>query len=247
MLILVIAASCDGIFHRGNPRLARVNFRVLRLSDLHEAIGKNSSYQQREQFVENWVSRQLWEKEAKKHIRINAKMRRQIREYRRDLLIREYCDRYLRQGIHVSENDVLEYYREHQRAFTTPVRAVFAELYLCKNAESAAEVAQMLKDGETPPVAARRRLLRSGECVEALDKVLFGRNPGALPGPFDINGDYYVVSVRERYEENSLLRVEHVRDEIIQKLTIEAYLDAYQQKQKELKERSNVKIFQIPA
>jgi hypothetical protein len=40
-----------------------------------------------------------------------------------------------------------------------------------------------------------------------------------------------------------LLRVEHVREDIIQRLQITEYMNALQLKEKELKERINVKIF----
>jgi len=54
---------------------------------------------------------------------------------------------------------------------------------------------------------------------------------------------YFIVSIIENYPENSLLRVEHVRDDIIQKLQMTARSNALLQKQKELKDHINVKIF----
>lgn len=245
-LILLFAGSCDMLFYRDDPRLARVNWKVLRLSDMHNEIGKNSTPQEKEQFIDSWINRRLWEKEAKKQIRINSRMRQQLRKYRRKLLVSEYCDRYLRENIYVSENDVLEYYRENEKDFISHEKSVFADLYVCKNADAAAEVLQMLRDRKTPPVQPQRQLLISGECTEKLERALFEKTGSDLLGPLQIREHYYIVSVLERYSANSQIRVEHVRDEIIQKLKIQEYLDAYQQKQKELKERSNVKIFKIP-
>jgi hypothetical protein len=226
--------------------VARVNWKVLRLSDVREAVGAEASSQAKEQYIESWIDRQLWRKEARKHVRLTSSMREQVREYRRELRIREYCDRRIRAGIHISENDVLRYYSGHREDFVTPVAAVSAELYACDNMEAAAEALRTLKNGDIPPVPPDRRLLRSGDCVPVIEKALFSGSSRGLLGPVSAGGHYYVIAVRERYEKDSLLKVEHVRDEIIQKLKIRAYLNAYQQQLKELKERSNVKIFQIP-
>ncbi|MDZ7796444.1 MAG: hypothetical protein U5N56_05095 [Candidatus Marinimicrobia bacterium] len=245
-LVLLFAGSCDILFYRDDPRLARVNWKVLRLSEMHNEIGKNSTPQEKEQFVDSWINQRLWEKEAKKQIRMNPRMRRQLREYRRQLLVNEYCERYLRENIYVSENDVLEYYRDNEKDFISREKAVFADLYLCNNADAASEVLQMLGDRKTPPVQPQRQLLISGECAEKLEKALFRETGADLLGPLQIREKYYVVSVLERYRANSQLRVEHVRDEIIQRLKIQTYLDAHQKKQKELRKRSNVKIFKIP-
>ncbi len=246
MLLFVFFAGCEYLPFNGNPVLARVNLRVLRLSEVDDVLGVGASRAEKEQYVGNWINREIWYRHAKKHVRSNQTIRGHLREYRRELIIKEYCDQYIRQHIMITENDVLKYYSDHQNEFIISVDAVFVEMYTSNNKNAATDVLNTLKKAQRPALPPAVELVKKGEYVGPLDKLLFAKNTSAFIGPVLVREKYYVVSVIGRYPENSLVRVEHVRGEIIQRLQIEAYLNASQQTQKELKEYFNVKIFEIP-
>ncbi|MEA3392553.1 MAG: peptidylprolyl isomerase [Candidatus Marinimicrobia bacterium] len=235
--------GCDILFFQNNPIVARVRGRRLRTSDVNRAIGKTPTSQNREQFIGQWVDRQLWQIEAKKHVRINSELRGQIDKYKSSLLVREFQETYVYNNIMVGESDVLKYYKEHQREFITEHAAAFVEIYTTPSRDGANEVLADLTKTERPSVPIQIKLVYKGSCVEPIDNALFSNNRKNIMGPIAHAGQYYVLSIIEYYPGNSLLRVEHVRDNIIQKLQITARSNAFQQKQKELKDHINVKIF----
>jgi len=223
--------------------VARVQGRLLRTSDINKSLGEFSSNQSRGQFIEHWIDRQLWDIEASKHVRINSELRVQLGEYQSSLIIREYQDNFVLNKIMVHESDVLKYYNEHQGEFITPNDAAFLEIFTTLSRETANNVLASLKKTERPAVPAQIKLVDKGCCVEPIDKAVFSKERKSIIGPIFHSGQYFVLSIIEYYPENSLLRVEHVRDDIIQKLQMADRSSALQQKQKELKDHINVKIF----
>lgn len=225
-----------------NPFAARVGLRFLTEKALVRELGEDAGDEEKAAFVEQWVDETLWYRAAKKALRPDKRMRRQIKDYRRQLYVNRYQNKTLRQSYHIEENDILEYYKKNTERYRAVEEAVFVALYNCENASIADEIYQMLKDGNSPSVA-EYRLLYKSDCSEPFSARLFtGKNSGPL-APVSVRDRYYVISVLERYNENSLLRMEHVREDIIQKLQIEAYMDAYQKKYNDLKEHVNVKIY----
>ena len=246
MLLFLFVTGCDILFFQNDPVVARVRGRRLRTSDVNKVIGEMSAQENREQFVERWIDRQLWQIEAKKYVRINSELRDKIDEYESSLLVREFQEIYVYNNIMIGENDVLKYYEEHQREFFTESVAAFVEIYKTPSRDGANEVLADLIKKERPSAPIQIKLVYKGDCVEPIDKALFSNNRKNIMGPIAHAGQYYVLSVIEYYPGNSLLRVEHVRDDIIQKLQMTARSNAFQQKQKELKDHINVKIFKTP-
>ena len=242
-LLLLLLSGCDILFFRNDPVVARVQWRRLHVSDVSGALGESSSGQTREQFIEQWIERQLWDIEAKKHVRLNSELRVMIDKYKSSLLIREFQEEHILNKIMVHESDVLKYYNEHQGEFITPIPAAFIEIYTSSSLDMANSVVASLKKNERPALTSQIKLVKKGDCVEPLENAIFFKKGEKIIGPLSYLNQYFVLSVIEYYRENSLLRVEHVRDDIIQKLQMTARSNALLQKQKELKDHINVKIF----
>ena len=241
--MILLFTGCDVLFFHKDPVLARVQNRRLHVSDINESLGGSYSKQSRDQFIEHWVDRQLWDIEAKKHVRITSAIRDKLEEYRTSLIVRDYQENFVLNKIMVHESDVVKYYKEHQSEFITPNPAAFLEIYTTLSVDAANEILSSLKKTERPAVSPQIELVNKGSCIEPIDKAVFGKDRTNLIGPLFHSGQYFVLSIIEYYPRNSLLRVEHVRDDIIQKLQIAARSSALQEKQKELKEHINVKIF----
>ncbi len=240
---MIVVSGCLPPFGESDPVVARVRFKKLRVSDIENKLGANPEIQLREQFIDNWVDQQLWFIEAKKIVRLNKEERQQVNDYRSSLIIRKYRDQYLLGSIMITENDVLQYYEDHHSEFITDVDAAFVELYVCRSSDIAKEVISSLESSEQPLLSPNFKLVKKNMCVDPLDRAIFNdKNKQTLIGPVSHNKDHYVVFVIERYKKGSRLRVEHVRDDIIQRLKITRYSNVLQQKQKELKDRINVKI-----
>ncbi|MEA2077422.1 MAG: hypothetical protein U9O95_05330 [Candidatus Marinimicrobia bacterium] len=240
--MFLLIAGCNLPFFGEDPVAARVGLRYLRCSEINQALGENAEPQAREQFIENWIDRQLWDIEAKKHIRTDRVLRQQINDYRSSLLVNKYRERFILNKIMIGENDVLKYYDEHKTEFVAIESAAFIGLYVCSGKSAADDVLSALNNSETPAVPVQLKLVYKNSCVKPLDEKIFSKNARDFIGPVVCGGVFYVVSVLEKYPKNSLLRVEHVRKDIIQKLLMTEYTNVLQQKQKELKDRINVKI-----
>lgn len=241
--LLIIVSGCVLPFGDSDPVVARVRFKKLRVSDVKEVLGSDYLPQQREQFVEDWVNRQLWLIESKRLVRLDREEKPQIRDYRSNLIIRKYQKQYLLNNIMITENDVLQYYEGHRSEFIAETDAAFIELYVCPSNVAAKEVLSSLRSSETPPLSPVIKLVKKNTCVEPIDKALFvEKNKSNLLGPISYGNDYYIVFIIEKYKPGSVFQVEHVRNDIIQRLKITQYSNALQKKQKELKDRLNVKI-----
>lgn len=220
-----------------------MGLRFLSQKQITQELGTRALPDERDAYVEQWVNNEVWFRAAKRSVRLNPALRSQIRDYRRQLIIREYCEQELRGSGIIGENAVLDYYKKHANSFQTPVDAVFVELYACPHSEMAKEIYNTLKRGERPALPPELLLIRSGDCAPAFEKALFGKKSNGLLEPLSVRNHHYVLSAIEYFPKNTQLRVEHVREEIIQKLQIEAQMQRYQEQQKSLKERFNVKIY----
>ncbi len=235
--------GCDlNLFHN-DPPVARVQWKKLRQSDVKKALGASSDKQAQEAFIESWVTNELWHKEARRHVRNNTEIRRKLSKYKSSLLIRKYQEDFILNKILITENDVLAYYKKNRDEFLARDDAAFIELFILKSKGAANDVVNNLNAKINPGIPSRLKLVYSGDCVSQLDKAIFSKNSKNIIGPIPHNENYYVVNIISKYTINSPLQVEHVRDDIIQKLQIDQHINALQRKQNELKDRYNVKIF----
>jgi hypothetical protein len=236
-------SGCDLDLFKNDPLVARVQWKKLRQSDIEEALGRSSGKQAQEAFVESWVKHELWLKEAKRHVRNNAKLKDQLSKYKATLIIREYQEKYILGKTLITENDVLAYFEKNRSEFLARDNAAFIELFILDSKEAAVEVVNNLNSKINPGIPSQLKLVYSGECVSPLDNVIFSKSSINIIGPVSHNQNYYVVNIIHKYIKDSPLQVEHVRDDIIQKLQIDEHIKALQKKQNELKDRYNVKIF----
>ena len=242
-MIVITISSCGILGFEKDPIVARVRLNFLRQSDIAQDLGHNINPQLEQEYIDRWVADRLWRIEARKRVSLNHSSRKKLYEYKAALLVREYREKYILNNIMVSENDVIDYYEKNQQEFKTQSKAVFLQIYTTNSANEANAVLSRLKKNEDPVIGGQLILAYPGTLIDILDDKVFSRDTDDIIGPISQNGLYYVVSVIHRYAENSMLRVEHVRGDIIQKLRMSKYASAVQNKEKELKEKINVKIF----
>lgn len=242
---MVLFLSGCGIIdlNHNDPAVARVRMRTLRQSDVNENLGANPGQVAVESYIDNWVEQQLWDIAAKKSIRLDRVAKDQIDKYRSSLRVREYREQYLFNNINVNENDVINYYEQHSSEFITQKEAAFIELFACSSESVAKDVLSELKKDQRPALSPRLMLVYKGSLSGPLNSKIFSNNTSGTMGPIEYMGVYYIVTIIEKYPKNSQLKVEHVRRDIIQKLRLTEYSNVLQKKQKELKDRFNVKIF----
>lgn len=242
LLILFFLTGCQYPQEKKDPLVAQVDKYKLRLSDIHEALGLDPHPQIREDFIDIWVEKHLWLKESQEFVSNSSKIEKLVKEYERSLIIQEYQKKYIFDKISITEAGVWEYYKKHQEHFTTHDKAAYIEIFKLVNEKDADDLLRNLKNSVNPGIPSKFELVYQYDYIEDIDKLLFSSNPAKYIGPVKTDNYYCVIVIIERYSENSILAMEHVRSDIIQKLRASAYVNAINKKQKELKDQYNVKI-----
>ena len=217
--------------------------RTLRKSAVLEYVDNINDKQAFDQYVDLWIDRQLWDIEARRYVKYKRDLKHKIKDYKSLLTVREYQENFLFNKIAISENDVLDYYNSHTREFTTTEPSAYVDIYTCPTQSESNDVIASLTSSSPLAVSSKSLLVIKGTCVDPLDRAIFGKKDTGLLGPIKDQNNYYIAFIHEYYHENTLLRVEHVRNDIIQKLQMTERINLKQEKLKELKDRINVKIF----
>lgn len=227
-----------------DPIVAQVERKKLYLSEVEKILGPSPSSQSFDQLISLWVEEQLWYHDAKRFVKTDKEIQDLVKKYEESLLIRKYQETYLHDQSVITDKDIQDYYQEHLSEFITPRPAAFIELHSLNSKKSADEVIASIKASGYSNTPSKVQLVYKNDYIEDLDNAIFLKSTNTLLGPIKVNDTYYVINILEKYSENSTLALEHVRDDIIQKLRIDAFSKARQKKYKELKDQYNVKIFQ---
>lgn len=157
IILLFILSSCNqrAEKERGIP-VARVNQTTLYANDLSGIVPKDrtaeDSIRMTKDYIDNWVRQQLLLDLAEKSLTLTEKdVEKQLREYRRSLLIYELKSNVLKQRLDtmVSDQDIQEYYDENQGNFELK--------------ENIVKVLYVKLSPETPELNNLRRLIRSDD------------------------------------------------------------------------------------
>lgn len=227
-----------------DPVIARVEKNKLKLSEIHAVLGPSPNSQLMDQFISMWVEEQLWYLEAKRYVKNDSKIKDQVETYRQRLLIKKYQDTVLKEQIKITDKDVQDYYKEHLNEFNTHKPAAFIEIYSVASEKEAQDIITTINTSRHPNHASQIKLVYEDDYIFEIDNILFSKSNKKVLGPIKVNDVYFVITVIERYSQNSTLALEHVKNDIIQRLQINAFSNARQKKYKELKDRYNVKFFQ---
>lgn len=242
LLILLMFFGCQIFQDNDNTIIAQVDKNKLKLSDINSAIGHSPDPQLKSDFIDQWVEKQLWLKEAKRYIKPNESMKEKVQEYENLLLIDTYQQKFILENISITESDVRDYYKSNKDKFLSFTDAAYIQIYTLDDIENAEDLLENLKNAIQPNIHSEFKLLYKNEFIPEIDKLLFSSKSGKYIGPVNTNGHFYVIVVIEKYSKDSILAMEHVRMDIIQKLRAMAFVKEIDKKQNELKDQYNVKI-----
>lgn len=100
----------------------------------------------REKFLDNLISKEILNIEAKKEkVRLSKEQKKKLEDFKKELLINALLDKHLG-NIKVTDKEAAKYYREHKKEFTTPAQ-VKASHILVKTKEEAEDLIKRLKKG----------------------------------------------------------------------------------------------------
>jgi len=127
LVFIVFVVSCQEVEKPKEAPLARVYDKYLLPSDLKGLISKGTPHEDSilrvNNYIENWVSKQLMLKRAEVTLSTEQKdLTKEIDDYRTTILINRYKDKFINQKLDtvVSDNELNEFYEKHKFGF--PVR-----------------------------------------------------------------------------------------------------------------------------
>ncbi|MGM0496736.1 MAG: peptidyl-prolyl cis-trans isomerase [Bacteroidota bacterium] len=131
-LIAVFLLGCKEEKDTSNKKpIAKIHEKNLYLSDVEDVIPDNKSKEDSsmiaENYIRNWIKKQLLLKKAEKNLsKDNKDIQKQIEEYRTSLLIYRYQQQLIDQKLDtaVSEEEIQEYYEDNTSNFTLDINLV---------------------------------------------------------------------------------------------------------------------------
>jgi len=245
VFVSVFISGCTVMDRITDRTVARVGLTKLSVRQFNEKTrGYNKA--QKEIFVNSWVEHQLWRKQAKRKTHLDSRDRLKIKKLKDEIRITKY-KKDIKSDLRVSENDILDYYKANSSLYRLKERAYFLEIFSFLKKNRALEAMEKLKSSNNAVSGSFARLHRDSECHPKLLDAIRKSSVGSYHGPLNINGRYYIARIIEKYSPNDLIRLEHVSDDIREKCLIEKYIKTHDKKLNELKENTNVKIYQIPS
>lgn len=237
-----ILTGCQWFQNNEDPLVAQVDKYKLKLSDINESLGFDYDPQLKDDYINIWVKKHLWLKESQRYIHHNRKINKLVKDYENSLIIQEYQQKYIFDKISITEGDVREYYKQHKQDFKSYDEAAYIQMYKIQSKEEATKLYDNIKNSIHPNIPSEFKLIYKNDCIEEIDNLLFTSKANKHIGPIKVDNYYYVIVVIEKYSKDSILAMEHVRNDIIQMLRATAYVTAIDKKQNELKDQYNVKI-----
>lgn len=179
-------------------------------------------------YVTRWIDQELLYQAAVKHnIHKDAVVRKQVEDYRREVLGKLFVETYYSHLPEIGESDLRSFYSEHLGEFTRNSEEAKIYHFIFTSRTDANAAARILKYNSSGDE--RRNLFSSsrvenivvkkGFLAEELNNALFNsRSQNRTIGPVRIGDVYHVLEVQERYAKNSQVGFDEAYDEIYQRM-----------------------------
>lgn len=215
-----------------NPRddvLARIGNREFTRRDLEVAAGMpldSLSSALRWRIMETWIERTLVDLEGERRkLNEDPALREKFAALKSDLFRARLLSDH--PPPLPADSTVMLYFIKHQAEFLRRTDAYLIELYWAEDINRLMEFRQQLARGDTSlaahsDVASEGRwLAETGELDSALEKELESLDAGAITLPLPYGDGYRAVHLLEKFPAGTVLHLDVVRDEIVQRLLIE--------------------------
>ena len=229
-ILSLLLLSCSKKDNTGDY-IARVNDSYLTADDVIEILEtrKNSISTSKDiakSVITNWVKDEiLYQKAKKEHFDKDKKIKNQVDEYFRSLVIDEYLKYHFQSTVSISNSEIEKFYNDNIETYRLDKDAlkilhVFVEDY--NDANTIKSTLQSLNPDEKKELYANyefeTRVVKKGEVVKDIDVELFERSLSSVVGPISSNYGFHIVEVREKYKAGDYLPLNIVRDDIYERL-----------------------------
>lgn len=237
-ILLQAAAGCRT---QTGTVVGEVGKETLTLEEVEQNIPyqlrRSISVDRKREAVERWVEQELLYQEAlRRGIDREPKTAALLGKVRRDILVASLLQRVSRLDAEVSEEQIAQYYRDHQEEFGRDEPEIWMRHILVETRSEALRVRQRIADGEPFDTVARQESVETESaanggdvgyvseeiCDAALWKAISGLETGCLSDPILTDMGYHVVEVLGKMEPGTVRALDLVRPEIVSAILLEA-------------------------
>lgn len=243
---------------------AQVNDAALTIADLNadvpEIIRATATPEMKQDWVEQWVQSELLYQEAvRQELNKDRKIARELQKMQRDYLANVLLDRYLsQQPSEVSEGEITNFYATHQREFVRQEMELKLSVIVLKDERAATDAWRVLTrrpegfaefarersiDMETAKNGGELGYLKKGEINNpTVQKTVFALEMRQLSKPIRTETGYCIFIVTDRHEVGSLLALDEIRADIVNRVLEERRRNRTKQLVDGLRKSSSVEV-----
>ncbi|MBO8131340.1 MAG: peptidyl-prolyl cis-trans isomerase [Candidatus Marinimicrobia bacterium] len=206
--------------------IARINKSYITDDDIPNSISKDK--ESLKKYVTDWIIKEALYLEAKKyHFDKDERLLQKVENYKKSLVIDEFIKYFVNSRIKISENDIRKYYLENRNKLfvrnfdEAKVIHVVVKTYSEAKTIKSAFLSNNQKELEKlyNQYKFETKVIKRGQPIIEIDKTIFDTPPRRVLGPIATDYGYHVIKVLERNRKGSIIPIDEVRDEIIQRLT----------------------------
>jgi len=233
--------------------LVEVDGDVLTAEDFIK-IAKESNISKNE-LINSWIDRKLVDKEAvSRHYEMNPDMKKMISIYKDRLLKNMFIKKIIIPQIQISDKDLEEYYKTHQKEFMTP-RKFYIQQITVKSKKEAEEILNNLKKGADFSWEAKTKSVDASseqggkvgwftkaELFEPLKEVIDSMNVGDISPIIEFNSKYIIVKLIDKADEE-IEEFDKVKNLVYNKYFNEQVNKLLNEYVNKLKTKAEIKIY----
>jgi hypothetical protein len=269
LIAAIVAAVALGACQQepsGETAVARIEDRSLTMQEIRMQFDSTRppTEAQIQQYLRRWVADELLYREAvRRGVDQSPAVQRRLEEQRRTIIIQELLDAeiYRASAGAPSDDEVRRYYEQFRSSFELSEPVILASLAFFEDRTKATEFRNTVLRGTSWSVAVRTDTLAAA--IRARTDSVYFTEPRLLPRelwrvastltpgnpsfPISTEDGYTVVQVWNHQRAGAAADLPYVRDEIVNRLTVERRQRAYRSFVEDLRARYAVDIYLSPS
>jgi hypothetical protein len=265
VLLVLVAGACQQE-PSDETAVARIEGRTLTMQEIRTQFDSTRppTEAQIQQYLRRWVADELLYREAvRRGIDQSPSVQRRLEEQRRTIIIQELLDAeiYRAPAAAPSGDEVRRYYEQHRNSFELPEPVLLISLAVFEERTKATEFrndvlrgtswsSAVRSEAHAPPIRARTDSVYFTEArllPKELWRVASTLTPGSPSFPISTEDGFTVVQVWSVQRAGAAADLPYVRDEIVNRLTVERRQRAYRSFIEDLRARYAVDIYLSPS
>ena len=232
---------------------------TLRKNELEDLLPHNTklppTLEEKREFVTRWVDTDVLYNEALKNgMQNDPRVKERIKELEKEFLADHFLSLALRERIRVSEDEIENYFKEHEREYMYEYRVSHV---LVNTLEEAEKVKKLLKKRSFAWVANRYSIdpvarrggdlgyLTKGNMIPEFEKVVFKMKPGQISDVVKSDFGYHIIKLVGMRKALAKVSLEDVRGQILNMLLVEKRKRTYEQLMDSLRTVYGVKYYDM--